>query len=78
LTVELILRTGFDPGIVHGANFGGWSRTKIPGSTWSGRGYSSTGTARSGEPEVTPVMEFLTRVTFLKKVKKGEAVSFLG
>jgi alanine racemase len=72
-----IRRAGFDPGIVHGANSGGvvlhedsWFDMVRPGILLYG--YSPA----PGKPEVTPVMEFRTRVTFLKKVKKGEAVSY--
>jgi alanine racemase len=75
--VEGIRRAGFDPGIVHGANSGGvvfhedsWFDMVRPGILLYG--YSPG----PGEPEVTPVMEFLTRVTFIKEVKKGEAVSY--
>ena len=75
--VEGIRRAGFDPGIVHGANSGGvvfhedsWFDMVRPGILLYG--YSPG----PGAPEVTPVMEFLTRVTSMKKVKQGEAVSY--
>jgi alanine racemase len=75
--VEGIRRAGFDPGIVHAANSGGvvfhedsWFDMVRPGILLYG--YSSG----SGAPEVTPVMEFLTQVVFLKKVKKGETLSY--
>jgi alanine racemase len=75
--VEGIRRAGFDPGIVHGANSGGvvfhedsWFDMVRPGILLYG--YSPG----PGAPEVTPVMEFLTRVSCIKPVKKGETVSY--
>jgi alanine racemase len=75
--VEGIRRAGFDPGIIHGANSGGvvfhedsWFDMVRPGILLYG--YSPG----PGAPEVTPVMEFRTQVVFLKKVKKGETVSY--
>jgi alanine racemase len=72
-----IRRTGIDPGIIHAANSGGvvfhedsWFDMVRPGILLYG--YSPAPAA----PEVTPVMELRTRITFLKKVKTGEAVSY--
>ncbi|MDR2759003.1 MAG: alanine racemase, partial [Spirochaetaceae bacterium] len=75
--VEGIRRAGFEPGIVHGANSGGvvfhedsWFDMVRPGILLYGY------RPGPGTPEVTPVMELLTRVSCIKPVKKGETVSY--
>jgi alanine racemase len=75
--VESIRAAGPDPGIVHAANSGGfllheasWLDMVRPGILLYG--YNLTGADFPAEP----VMELVTRVTFIKKVKAGESLSY--
>jgi alanine racemase len=77
LGLEGIRRAGFDPGIIHGANSGGvvfhedsWFDMVRPGILLYGY------CPGPGAPEVWPVMELRSRITFLKKIRAGEAVSY--
>jgi alanine racemase len=72
-----IRAAGLDPGILHAANSGGlllhpdsWLDMVRPGILLYG--YNPTGADFPAEP----VMELLTRVTFVKTVKKGESISY--
>jgi alanine racemase len=75
--VDQIRAAGLDPGIVHAANSGGlllyedsWFDMVRPGIFLYG--YNLTGTG----PAAEPVMELVTRVSLLKKVKRGESLSY--
>jgi alanine racemase len=75
--VEQIRAAGIEPGIQHGANSGGfllhedsWLDMVRPGILLYG--YNLTGT----EFPVEPVMELVTRIVFIKKVKQGETLSY--
>jgi alanine racemase len=75
--VERIRAAGMDPGIVHAANSGGlllheasWLDMVRPGILLYG--YNLTGADFAAEP----VMELVTRVTFIKRVKAGESLSY--
>ncbi|GHU08772.1 alanine racemase [Spirochaetia bacterium] len=77
--VDTIRSAGIDPGIVHAANSGAvllhrdaWFDMARPGILVYG--YD---TVDSGFP-VEPLMELVTRIVFIKPVKKGEAVSYGG
>jgi alanine racemase len=72
-----IRRAGIDPGILHAANSGAvmfhedaWFDMVRPGILLYGYG------APGRTPEVEPVMELVTRITFIKMVKAGETVSY--
>jgi alanine racemase len=76
--LEQIRATGVDPGIVHAANSGAvvlhpdaWFDMIRPGIILYG--YNLTGTP---SPKVEPVMELRTKVVLIKRVKKGETVSY--
>jgi alanine racemase len=76
--LEQIRRAGVDPGIVHAANSGAvalhpdaWFDMVRPGIILYG--YNLTGTP---SPKVEPVMELRTNVALIKRVKKGETVSY--
>jgi alanine racemase len=75
--VEQIRAAGLNPGIVHAANSGGlllhrasWLDMVRPGILLYG--YNLTGADFPAEP----VMELVTQVTFIKKVKAGESLSY--
>jgi alanine racemase len=75
--VDHIRAAGTDPGIVHAANSGGlllheasWLDMVRPGILLYG--YNLTAADFPAEP----VMELVTRVTFIKKVKQGESLSY--
>jgi alanine racemase len=75
--VEQIRAAGLDPGIVHAANSGGfllhegsWFDMVRPGIFLYG--YNLTGAG----PAAEPVMELVTQVSFIKKVKRGESLSY--
>ncbi|MDR1286541.1 MAG: alanine racemase [Treponema sp.] len=82
LALAGIREAGVDPGIVHAANSGGvvlhpesWFDMVRPGIFLYG--YDMTGTAGKGSaaaPE--PVMELRSRIVFIRKLKKGESVSY--
>jgi alanine racemase len=86
--VEAIKNTGVDPGIVHAANSGAVMVHEDalfdmvrPGIMVYGYAPAPWGvrpwTGGEAEPfKVEPVMELTSRVVFLKKVKKGESVSY--
>jgi len=76
--LEQIRAGGVDPGIVHAANSGAvvlhpdaWFDMIRPGIILYG--YNLTGTP---SPKIEPVMELRTSVTLIKRVKKGETVSY--
>jgi alanine racemase len=78
--VEAIRQAGIDPGIVHTAASGGLlfhpeSRFDMvrPGILLYGYAPSA---ALAEKASVRPVMELATKISFLKKVKKGETVSY--
>jgi alanine racemase len=75
--VESLKQAGVDPGIVHAANTGGvvfheesWFDMVRPGILLYG--YAPAESAF----RVEPVMELVSRITFIKKVRKGESVSY--
>jgi alanine racemase len=75
--VERIRAAGIDPGIVHAANSGGlllheasWLDMVRPGILLYG--YNLTG----ADFAVEPVMELAAKVTFIKRVKAGESLSY--
>jgi alanine racemase len=77
-----IQAAGLNPGIVHAANSGAvllhpdsWFDMVRPGILLYG--YNTVEAAGSAPPLcVKPVMELRTRVVFIKKVKKGESLSY--
>jgi alanine racemase len=76
---DSIKAAGFDPGIVHAANSGGlvfhedsWFDMIRPGILLYG--YSPAGPG--GPVPVKPVMELRSAVTLIKKLSRGEAVSY--
>jgi len=76
--LEQIRAAGVDPGIIHAANSGAvalhpdaWFDMVRPGIILYG--YNLTGTS---SPEVEPVMELRTNIILIKRVKKGETVSY--
>jgi alanine racemase len=78
--ISAIKQAGLDPGIVHAANSGGvllhedsWFDMVRPGIALYG--YSPIGPADTTLP-LKPVMELRSKITFLKKIKKGETVSY--
>jgi alanine racemase len=75
--VDAIRAAGLDPGIIHAANSGGlllhpgsWLDMVRPGILLYG--YNLSGTDFPAEP----VMELVTRITLVKKVKRGESLSY--
>jgi alanine racemase len=75
--VERIRAAGMDPGVIHAANSGGvllheesWLDMVRPGILLYG--YNLTG----ADFPVEPVMELISNVTFIKRVKQGESVSY--
>jgi alanine racemase len=75
--VEQIRAAGTDPGIVHAANSGGlllheesWFDMVRPGILLYG--YNLTGADFPAEP----VMELVTSITFIKRLKQGESLSY--
>ena len=84
--VEAIRAAGIDPGIVHAANSGAvilhpdsWFDMVRPGILLYG--YKTTDESKiPGFPyeplEVTPVMELQSTVVLIKKIKKGESISY--
>jgi alanine racemase len=77
-TLEQIRAESVDPGIVHAANSGAvalhpeaWFDMVRPGIILYG--YNLAGTP---SPEVKPVMELRSNVALIKRVKKGETVSY--
>ncbi|MDR1374546.1 MAG: alanine racemase [Treponema sp.] len=75
--VESLKQAGVDPGIIHAANTGGvvfhresWFDMVRPGILLYG--YAPAGSALQTEP----VMELVSRITFIKTVRKGESVSY--
>jgi alanine racemase len=88
-TLAAIRQAGVDPGIVHAANSGGvllhedsWFDMVRPGIVLYG--YSPLGKAGDAgaaalgiKPlDIKPVMELRSKIAFIKKVKKGETVSY--
>jgi len=76
--LEQIRGAGVDPGIIHAANSGAvalhpeaWFDMVRPGIILYG--YNSAG---SPSPKVEPVMELRTNIALIKRVKKGETVSY--
>ena len=79
-TIGLIEKAGLDPGIVHAANSGGlvfhedsYFDMIRPGIFLYG--YSPASSESEGLT-AEPVMEFKSAVVFVKKTKKGEAISY--
>jgi alanine racemase len=80
--VDAIRAAGVDPGIVHAANSGAvilhpgaWFDMVRPGILLYG--YNTVGSGGNLPPlHVQPVMELCTNVVLIKRVKKGEAVSY--
>lgn len=79
-TLAGIRGAGVDPGIVHAANSGGvighsesWYDMVRPGIVAYGS-YPSDEQAR--ELDLRPVMELRSRVVYIKRVERGEAVSY--
>jgi alanine racemase len=78
--VNEIKKAGINPGIVHAAASGG--TLLYPESHFDMvrpgillYGYPPSG-AVAEKAQVRPVMELVTKISFLKKVKKGEAISY--
>ena len=79
--VERIRRAGVDPGIVHAANSGAvvlhrdaWFDMVRPGIILYG--YSPVSASAIRGIAVEPVMELITQIVFIKKIKQGEPVSY--
>jgi alanine racemase len=79
-TLEQIRAAGIDPGIVHAANSGAvvlhpdaWFDMVRPGIILYGYNLASEA---ENPPLVEPVMELRTNVAMIKRVKKGETVSY--
>ena len=77
-TLAALRSAGFDPGTVHAANSGAiafhpesWFDMVRPGILLYGYGPDA-----ADAPKVRPVMEFRTKVALLKKIAKGETVSY--
>jgi alanine racemase len=75
--VQGIRQAGIDPGILHAANSGAvifheeaWFDMVRPGIILYGYGVPGR------RPEVEPVLELVTRIAFIKRVKAGETVSY--
>jgi alanine racemase len=83
--VDSIARSGLDPGLVHAANSGAVAFHASGGSPDACLdmvrpgillyGYPPPGSP-AFDPPVEPVMELLTAVAFIKRVRKGETVSY--
>jgi alanine racemase len=78
--LSAVKQAGLDPGIVHAANSGGvlfhedsWFNMVRPGIVLYG--YSPLGPADDTLP-LKPVMELKTKISFIKRIKKGETVSY--
>jgi alanine racemase len=78
--LSAIRQAGLDPGIVHAANSGGvllhedsWFGMVRPGIALYG--YSPLGPDDTTLP-LQPVMELKSKITFIKRIKKGETVSY--
>lgn len=80
--VESIKKAGLDPGIVHAANSGAVLLHPEASFNMVRPGIMLYGYPPAGELSarlpLEPVMELVTRIVFIKKVKKGEAVSYGG
>lgn len=80
--LESIKKIGLDPGIVHAANSGGVILHRDAYFNMVRPGIMLYGYPPSGELSASvllePVMELITHLVFIKKVKKGEAVSYGG
>jgi alanine racemase len=78
--VDMIRRAGINPGIVHAAASGGTLLYPASYFDMVRPGIMLYGYAPSNDvvekAKVRPVMELVTKVSFLKKVRKGEAVSY--
>jgi alanine racemase len=76
--VNAIRNAGVDPGIVHAAASGGVLHHPASCFDMARPGILLYGYApgNEGAVPVRPVMELVTNVSFLKKVRKGEAVSY--
>jgi alanine racemase len=81
--VDSIRNAGIDPGIVHAANTGAvcfhddaFFDMVRPGILLYG--YAPAGTLEpvGSLPAVKPVMEFVSRIVFIKQVRRGETVSY--
>jgi alanine racemase len=79
--VSAIRRAGIDPGILHAANSGGvllhedsWLDMVRPGILLYG--YSPLGENDGAALGVKPVMELRSKIVFIKRVRKGETVSY--
>jgi alanine racemase len=79
--LDAIRARGVDPGIVHAANTGAvafygeaWFDMVRPGILLYG--YAPRDAAGRAAMPVKPLMEFESRLVFIKKVKKGESVSY--
>ncbi len=79
-SVELIRKKGIDPGIVHAANSGAIVQYPEARFDMVRPGIIAYGYYPSTEQkrilDVRPVMEFESRIVFLKRVKKGTPVSY--
>jgi alanine racemase len=88
-TVDSIKKAGIDPGIVHTANSGAvilhrdsWFDMVRPGIMIYGYAPAApeagplTGNGKEADLTLKPVMELSSRVVFIKKVKKGESISY--
>jgi alanine racemase len=82
--VEEIARSGIDPGLVHAANSGAiaFHAGEDPGACLDMvrpgivlYGYPPAG-ALPFSPPVEPLMELITAVVFIKRVRKGETLSY--
>jgi alanine racemase len=78
--LDAIKNAGIDPGIVHAAASGGilhhpasYFDMVRPGILLYGYAPGNEGEEKAG---VRPVMELATKISFLKKVRKGETVSY--
>jgi len=81
--VDAIKSAGIDPGIVHAANSGAvilhpetWLDMVRPGILLYGYKTVEENTAVNKPIKVQPVMELISTVTIIKRVKKGETVSY--
>jgi alanine racemase len=88
--LDAMRSSGIDPGIVHAANSGGvilhpesWFDMVRPGiflygydMTGTAKKVSASGASDTGVLRPEPVMELRTRVVLIRKIKKGESVSY--